>query len=552
MTSGPKLSKAKTKAHSSTPLLRALVEIIGETNGISLHDTLQLLSTSDAAANDPEIRRLVDEFRNLLNRYEANLEKIQTLLTHPLSDALFEFFRRFPLPYRDEHTHLTGALGPDFLWPRLEKLLNGPHRKTYEAKIESIYGPGSLPLKGPEDVDRLLRIKDGERFSRYLSVLMLPKLVMIDRDAHAEAAFHMASTLHSKYNVGFLRLKFTLSRASQDEAEQVPGLESLTEEDVVLGLYDGFMQFKKQVPRFEFTLSPSFRKEAAAFDASFKSKRDHFQSQVDVILALIDRHPELESRLCEVDTVGNERDLYRKTHFMDMKLGLRKLQYRGFRIRSHHGEVWKTLRKGIQAVDNAMNIWRIDTLEHGLSLGINPNFYFHSLFQRVLKWNRRGEPIRPGTIEHDEVSEMDWAEDRTEVRDKLLEGRPLNTDEIVSFTKAKFHTAREVEQYQHDVLNRMIQKKVTLVTLPSSNKKLTGSVEDYKDHPFSWWEKKGVGLGVGTDNYVTLDTNFIREMLILLVTDARNLKITKLLMIATGETRRPYISSLLWKMRKRL
>ena len=31
----------------------------------------------------------------------------------------------------------------------------------------------------------------------------------------------------------------------------------------------------------------------------------------------------------------------------------------------------------MQAVDNAMNIWHIDTLEHGVSLGVNPNFYFH-------------------------------------------------------------------------------------------------------------------------------------------------------------------------------
>ena len=55
-----------------------------------------------------------------------------------------------------------------------------------------------------------------------------------------------------------------------------------------------------------------------------------------------------------------------------MKTGLRHLQYNGFKIRSHHGEAWKTLRKGVQSVDNSMNIWRIDTLEHGLSLGINP------------------------------------------------------------------------------------------------------------------------------------------------------------------------------------
>ena len=54
----------------------------------------------------------------------------------------------------------------------------------------------------------------------------------------------------------------------------------------------------------------------------------------------------------------------------------------------------------------------------------------------------------------------------------------------------KFHNAREIEHYQHDVLNRMINKKVSLVALPSSNLKLTGCFPDYKDHPFSWWEKK--------------------------------------------------------------
>ena len=115
--------------------------------------------------------------------------------------------------------------------------------------------------------------------------------------------------------------------------------------------------------------------------------------------------------------------------------------------------------------------------------------------------------------------------------------------------KTKFHTAREVEHYQHDVLNRMLTKGVSLIALPSSNKRLTGSFEDYKDHPFSWWEKKGVNLGVGTDNYITLNTNYIQELLILLYTDPDNLKITKLLMVATKEERRAFISQLLWKMR---
>jgi hypothetical protein len=39
-------------------------------------------------------------------------------------------------------------------------------------------------------------------------------------------------------------------------------------------------------------------------------------------------------------------------------------------------------------------------------------------------------------------------------------------------------------------------------------------------------------------------------MLILLYTDMENLKITKLLMVVTGETRRPVISRLLWGMRQ--
>jgi len=128
-------------------------------------------------------------------------------------------------------------------------------------------------------------------------------------------------------------------------------------------------------------------------------------------------------------------------------------------------------------------------------------------------------------------------------------GIKLNDEERKLFVKVKFHTAREVEHYQHDVLNRMINKKVSLIALPSSNNKLTTSFSDYKDHPFSWWEKKGLKLGVGTDNYITLNTNYIQELLILLFTDPEDLKITKLLMVATGETRRPFLSQLLWKMR---
>ncbi|MBK7891031.1 MAG: hypothetical protein IPJ84_09370 [Bdellovibrionales bacterium] len=532
-------------------LTQAFIEIISETNGITLNDTLELMINAEAIRKDSYLSRQIHEFRGLISAFHTDQIGIETLLGHSVSNALFEFFRRFPLTYRDEHTHLTGALSAEFIYPRLKKLLDGPNRAIYEKKIVDIYGPSALPIRSMADVDRLLKLKDDERFSRYLSILMLPKLLMVDREAHVDAAYSMAKTLYTQYNVGFIRLKFSLSRATADEAEKVPGLDNLTEEDVVLGLYDGFMKFKKEYPRWNFTLSPSFRKESNFFDnVRFPSKKEHFLHQVNEILAMIDKYPFLADVMSEVDTVGNESDLFKKVHFLDMKLGFRKLQYRGFKIRSHHGEVWKTLRKGIQAVDNAMNIWRIDTLEHGLSLGINPNFYFHSLFQRVLKWNKRGEAIRPGTLEYNEVSEMDWQDHSTHVRDKLVAGTLLNEDEVRLFTKAKFHTAREVELYQHDVLNRMIDKGVSLVSLPSSNNKLSALFEDYKDHPFSWWEKKNVELGVGTDNYVTLNTNFIQELLILLFTDPFDLKITKLLMVATGETKRPFLSHYLWQMRK--
>lgn len=344
-------------------LTRALTEIISETNGINLSDTLELMSTSESNRNKPVIQKLAIEFRNLLFQFQSDQVEIETLLNHPMAKGLFGFFKNFPLPYRDSHTHLTGALSAEFIFPRLKKLLEGPNREIYEKKILAIYGPKSLPIKSQADVERLLRLKDDERFSRYLSILMLAKFLMTDRQAHREAAYHMAKELYTKYNVGFIRLKFSLSRATADEAESVPGLDKLTEEDVVLGLYDGFMDFKKEVPQWEFILSPSFRKESNFFDnKKFRSKRDHFLAQVNTVLDLLDKHPQLRPVMNEVDTVGNESELFRKSHFMDMKIGFRKLQYRGFKIRSHHGEVWKTLRKGIQAVDNAMNIWRIDTL----------------------------------------------------------------------------------------------------------------------------------------------------------------------------------------------
>lgn len=233
---------------------------------------------------------------------------------------------------------------------------------------------------------------------------------------------------------------------------------------------------------------------------------------------------------------------------MEMRQGFRRLQYKGFHIRSHHGESWTTLKRGVQAVDNALNIWRIDALEHGIALGINPNYYFHSIVDETIRLNRKKQKLSSHSPEFNEIMTMEWG--KPDIKNKIEHGTPLSKDEVIQLTKTKFHTAIETEYYQHDVLNHMINKDVALIALPTSNLKLTGRFHYYKDHPFSWWEKKGLKLGIGTDNYITLRTNYIQELLTLLYSDPEDLKITKLLIIGTREKRRAYISNLLWNMHK--
>lgn len=531
-------------------LVKEFIEITSETNGITLFDTVDLLLSSSLKTKSQKAYDITESFKQLLNLFVANETPIQNLLQHPFTKVLEDFFKKFPLRYCEEHIHLTGSLTAEFIWEKLKPLVNGPHAEIYKKKIVDVYGPKSWPVSCAKDVDELIRLKETEGFSTYLKILYLAKLIFTSKQAHADAAYSMAQDLYKNYNVGMIRLKFSLSRSTSDSGEQIPGIDEVTSEDVVLGLYDGFQKFKIEHPNFNFILSPSFRKEANFFDSTrFKTRKDHFLQQVDEIIGLTKKYPQLKNHLCEVDTVGDEREMYRKEHFFELQSGFRKLQYKGFKIRSHHGETWHTLRRGIQAVDNAMNIWHIDTLEHGISLGINPNRYFHELYQRVIRQNIEKIPVNTNSTDFKECAELDWGPNAL-VLNKLRDGLTLTEVERTLFLKAKFHTAREIEQYQHDVLNRLIQKGVSLVSLPSSNNKLTGKFQDYKDHPFSWWEKKNVILGVGTDNYITLNTNFIQEMMILLLTDSHNLKITKLLMVTTGETRRPYLSQLLWQMRK--
>jgi len=532
----------------ASQLGHVLLKLISETNGITLANTLDLALRSMLVEERPEVATALREFQELIHVYHRDPSDIRGLLDHEVARTLGGIFRAFPLRFREEHIHLTGSLSADFVYPRLAALLDGPDREIYEDKIREAYGDDALPIRSEADVDRLLRLQDGMGFSRYLQILTLAKLVLVDREAHREAAYHMARRLYHDYNIGRIRLKFTFSRATGSAADALPGPE-VSAEDVVLGLFEGFETFRRDHSDFDYVLSPSFRKETDFFDhARYASKGESFLHHADEILALITKHPFLRDKMTDVDTVGDERHHYRKAHFEEMRPGMRKLASRGFRIRSHHGETWSCLRRGVQAVDNAMNIWHIDTLEHGVSLGVNPNYYFHMVFERLMAKNVKRVPVPRESPEYREIEDMDWRA-HGDIPDKLARGEALTAEQIRKFISVKFHAAREVEHYQHDVLNRMINKNVSLVSLPTSNVKLTQSLATYKAHPFTWWEKKGVELGVGTDNDITLNTSFIRELLILLVTDADNLKITKLLMVVTGETRRPYMSDALWSAR---
>jgi hypothetical protein len=111
-----------------------LTNLISETNGITLVDTLDLAIESEYSKDNRKIRKSLQEFRKLISGYQQGDVDIHTLLSHPVSDALKIFFKNFPLPYREEHIHLTGSLTADFVWPRLRPLLKGPNKDIYWKK----------------------------------------------------------------------------------------------------------------------------------------------------------------------------------------------------------------------------------------------------------------------------------------------------------------------------------------------------------------------------------------------------------------------------------
>ena len=299
-----------------------LTRIISETNGIALGPTLELLIHDLGASESANEQKVVEDFYSKLKLFGIHQVTIQELLHHPFYDSLFTFFKEFPLRYREEHIHLTGSLSPSNILPHLEKILSGPHKDVYSEKIKEHYGENALPIKSEEDILKLISISDSDGFEEYLKVLYLPKLILTSREVHSQLAYSMAKDLYFHYNVGHIRLKFTFDR-SNSSSEALPGVDSISSEDVILGLYDGYQKFKKENSDFSFILSPSFRKEADFFDSeNYTTKKEHFEEQINRLIEILDRNPFLKEVLQDVDTVGNEKDTIQKVTFMKCKKAL--------------------------------------------------------------------------------------------------------------------------------------------------------------------------------------------------------------------------------------
>ena len=113
-----------------------LTQLISETSGLSLEDTLVLAEGSPQL--EPDLAAAIREFHQRLGEFRLGRSSIESLFAHPVSHALTAFFHACPIPFRDEHIHLTGSLDSDFVWSRLGALLDGPHRAMYEERIARV------------------------------------------------------------------------------------------------------------------------------------------------------------------------------------------------------------------------------------------------------------------------------------------------------------------------------------------------------------------------------------------------------------------------------
>src|SRR5438874_1793957 len=91
-------------------LTRFFTQLISETSGLSLEDTLSLAQQSPLILADGELAEAIRDFRERLGRFRLNAAQIETLFEHPVSLALEAFLRAFPIPYRDAAVHMASRL----------------------------------------------------------------------------------------------------------------------------------------------------------------------------------------------------------------------------------------------------------------------------------------------------------------------------------------------------------------------------------------------------------------------------------------------------------
>lgn len=526
-------------------IIRHLEKVLAKSSDSTLEDVIKEFK------KQVELRELASEFETLLKTFRRNEKFLPNLFKHPIGQALREFFRCFPVGYLDAHAHLSGSLHSSFLLPKVLSVLSKDRGEVFAQHIERVYGKKAAQIQTEEDIDNLLCGYDTLSFKDFLiKGLYLPKLILLEKQTHIEAAEHIATTFYQNFNIRHLRLKFTLSRTTGDSFEQVPHSETMPFEDVILGLYEGFKRFQQLHTDFKFTLSPSFRKEEEFFDAkNFKNKQEHFEFLVDKLLEFLDKNPFLKEHVNEVDTVGNELYFYKEEHFLTWKRGVAKLKANNFKVRSHHGEIFFTLLEAVRCIGFAITIWKIDTLEHGLAAGVNPFLYFGRLKKKVFAKNALKQAIDQKEREFFELRDLAW-DDKEWIFEKLLRGEELDQEEKRILRNLFFDKIKEVWDAQVEVLCLLLEHNVSITSIPTTNKKLTGLFNHYKEHPFPFWSSLGIKMNIGSDDYYPNNSDFIQEMLILLFANFETMQINFLLMCATNSQNISKINQILEKSRE--
>jgi hypothetical protein len=89
--------------HVVARLTKFFTQLISETSGLSLADTLLLAEQAPQIVADGELAGEISDFRGLLGRFRIDAAPIESLLDHDVARSLADFFCAFPILFCDEH-----------------------------------------------------------------------------------------------------------------------------------------------------------------------------------------------------------------------------------------------------------------------------------------------------------------------------------------------------------------------------------------------------------------------------------------------------------------